>query len=220
MDSDEDALLTEQIAYYRAHAGGYDRPYAEREELRELLAAADDLPIAGDVLELACGTGQWTGALAARARSVTAVDVSDETLGIARARIASPTSSSFRPICSPGGRRAATTPCSSPSGSPTFRRPAYRTSGTPSPPRWHRTAKRSSSPMAPQRPPARKFSSRQPIPAVQRRLDDDSPYRVVKVFHDAGELTEKLAALEWSADVRTVGGSFIVGTAEPPGNPG
>ena len=61
MDRDEDALLTEQIAYYRAHASGYDRPYAEREELRELLAAADDLPIVGDVLELACGTGQWTG---------------------------------------------------------------------------------------------------------------------------------------------------------------
>lgn len=43
MASNEDALLTEQIAYYRAHAGGYDRPYAEREELRELLATADDL---------------------------------------------------------------------------------------------------------------------------------------------------------------------------------
>ncbi|WP_282957273.1 hypothetical protein [Streptomyces hirsutus] len=36
----------------------------------------------------------------------------------------------------------------------------------------------------------------------------------------AGELTDKLAVLGWSADVRTVGGSFIVGTAEPPGNPG
>ncbi|MFD8717462.1 class I SAM-dependent methyltransferase [Streptomyces sp. NPDC059629] len=45
---------------------------------------------AGDVLEPACGTGQWTGSLAARARSVTAVDASPEVLGIAQARAASP----------------------------------------------------------------------------------------------------------------------------------
>ncbi|MFD5383641.1 hypothetical protein ACFW95_11080 [Streptomyces sp. NPDC059474] len=67
---DDDTLLTEQLAYYRAGAAEYDRPYAEREDLRELPAAVDDLPIAGDVLELACGTGQWTSLLATRARSV------------------------------------------------------------------------------------------------------------------------------------------------------
>ncbi|MFJ8467373.1 hypothetical protein [Streptomyces swartbergensis] len=58
--------------------------------------------------------------------------------------------------------------------------------------------------------------AQQPIPAVLRRLDDGQPYRVVKVFHDVGELSGKLATLGWSADVRTVGGSFIMGTAEPP----
>ncbi|MEU1696403.1 hypothetical protein [Streptomyces hirsutus] len=46
------------------------------------------------------------------------------------------------------------------------------------------------------------------------------PRRSANVTTPAGELTDKLAALGWSADVRTVGGSFIVGTAEPPGNPG
>lgn len=90
MDSDVDDLLAEQIAYYRARAGEYDRVYAEREDLRGLLAAADDLPIVGDVLELACGTGQWTQALAGRARSVTAVDSAPEVLSIARERTASP----------------------------------------------------------------------------------------------------------------------------------
>ncbi len=89
MAIDEDALLAEQIAYYRARAPEYDRVYAEREDLRELLTLADALPVAGDVLELACGTGQWTGALEARARSVTAVDASPEVLGIARARVSS-----------------------------------------------------------------------------------------------------------------------------------
>ena len=87
----DDALLTEQMAYYRAGAAQYDRPYAECEALQELLAVVDDLPIAGDVLELACGTGQWTPRLAARAQSVTAVDASAEVLALARARTTSTT---------------------------------------------------------------------------------------------------------------------------------
>lgn len=45
---------------------------------------------AGDVLELACGTGQWTPRLAARARSVTAVDAAAEVLALAHARAESP----------------------------------------------------------------------------------------------------------------------------------
>ncbi len=89
MAADDDALLAEQMAYYRAGAAQYDRPYVEREELRELLSAADGLPVAGDVLELACGTGQWTSVLAARARSVTAVDAAAEVLAVARTRAAS-----------------------------------------------------------------------------------------------------------------------------------
>ncbi|MFJ5215839.1 class I SAM-dependent methyltransferase [Streptomyces sp. NPDC088354] len=87
---DDDALLKEQIAYYRPHASGYDRPCAQREDLRGLLGSVGELPIVEDVLELVCGTGQWTGALAARARSATAVDVAEETPGIARGRVASP----------------------------------------------------------------------------------------------------------------------------------
>ncbi|MEV7086346.1 class I SAM-dependent methyltransferase [Streptomyces sp. NPDC093085] len=85
----DEALLAEQAAYYRAGAAAYDRPYAEQAALQELLTVVDDLPITGDVLELACGTGQWTPRLAARARSVTAVDASAEVLDIARARVAS-----------------------------------------------------------------------------------------------------------------------------------
>lgn len=87
---DDDALLTEQMVYYRAGAAEYDRPYAEYEDLQRLLAVVDELPIAGDVLELACGTGQWTTRLAARAHSVTAVDAAAEVLALARARTASP----------------------------------------------------------------------------------------------------------------------------------
>ena len=53
-----DELLREQAACYRAQAGEYDQAYEVNEELRSLELLADGLPIAGDVLELACGTGQ------------------------------------------------------------------------------------------------------------------------------------------------------------------
>ncbi|MGH3658695.1 MAG: hypothetical protein ACRDUA_18725, partial [Micromonosporaceae bacterium] len=56
----EDELLAEQAAYYRAYARDYDGPYSTVDDLRRLLGTAGDLPVSGDVLELACGTGQWT----------------------------------------------------------------------------------------------------------------------------------------------------------------
>ncbi|AXE81348.1 class I SAM-dependent methyltransferase [Streptomyces atratus] len=89
MGNDGDSLLAEQLAYYRARAAEYDRVYAEREDLRRLSALVDGLPSVGDVLELACGTGRWTRAIAARARSVTALDAAPEMPDIARAHTAS-----------------------------------------------------------------------------------------------------------------------------------
>ncbi|WP_406212114.1 class I SAM-dependent methyltransferase [Streptomyces canus] len=208
MAIDEDALLTEQIAYYRARAPEYGRVYAEREELRELLTVADSLPIAGDVLELACGTGQWTGALAARARSVTAVDASPEVLGIAQARAASPNVRfdqadvfQWQPP-----RRFDTV---------FF---AYWLSHVP-PSRLGDFWNTVDAALAPggkavfiDEGPA--GAAREEVAAEVRRLDDGSQYRIVKVFHDPGELTGELGALGWSADIR-LQGEFIIGTAEP-----
>jgi len=214
---DDDALLTEQLAYYRAGAAAYDRPYAVREDLRELLAAVDGLPIAGDVLELACGTGQWTPRLAARARSVTAVDAAAEVLALARTRTASASPAvrfveadlfTWRPP-----RRYDTVFFAFwLSHVPPARLPAF----------WDTVA----AALAPggkaifiDDGPAAAAEEDvlvdQPVPAVVRRLDDGSRYRVVKVFHDARVLADGLAALGWSVRVRTVGGNFI-GVAEPP----
>ncbi|MEV0174523.1 class I SAM-dependent methyltransferase [Streptomyces sp. NPDC050803] len=208
MAIDEDALLSEQVAYYRARAPEYDRVYAEREDLRELLAVTDDLPITGDVLELACGTGQWTGALAARARSVTAVDASPEVLAIARERTASPDIRfdradlfHWRPP-----RRFDTV---------FF---AFWLSHVP-PARlgdfWDTVA----AALAPHgtvvfvdEGPA--GSIRDEVAAEVRRLEDGSQYRIVKVFHDPAELTAQLATLGWTADIRAQG-EFIIGTAQP-----
>ncbi|HVQ95565.1 MAG TPA: class I SAM-dependent methyltransferase [Mycobacteriales bacterium] len=219
MGSDDDALLAEQVAYYRAGAAQYDRIYAVRAELQGLLALAGDLPIAGDVLELACGTGQWTSVLAARARSVTAVDAAAEVLAIARARTASAGVRfiqadvfSWRPP-----RRYDTVFFAFwLSHVPPARLPDF----------WNTVA----AALAPggkaifiDDGPAvagtEEVLAQQAVPAVLRRLDDGSRYRIVKVFHDARTLTGDLTALGWSVQVRSVGGNFI-GIAEPPAGRG
>jgi demethylmenaquinone methyltransferase/2-methoxy-6-polyprenyl-1,4-benzoquinol methylase len=81
------ALLDEQIAYYRARAAEYDdttsidgdpfAPHADR--IREALRAD---PPRGRVLELAAGTGQWTGLLAELADQLVATDASPEMLAL------------------------------------------------------------------------------------------------------------------------------------------
>jgi cyclopropane fatty-acyl-phospholipid synthase-like methyltransferase len=83
-----DALLGEQVAYYRARAREYDRTaYPEGAAAAARIASlVAGLNIGGDVLELACGTGMWTAALAARGALVTAVDAAPEALRIAAAR--------------------------------------------------------------------------------------------------------------------------------------
>ncbi|WP_432044423.1 class I SAM-dependent methyltransferase [Streptomyces asiaticus] len=216
---DDDALLAEQRAYYRAGAAEYDRPYAEYAALQDLLAVVDDLPIAGDVLELACGTGQWTSRLAARARSVTAVDAATEVLAIARARTASP---SVRFIEAdlfewrPPRRYDTVFFAFWLSHVPPTRLPGF----------WHTVA----AALAPggkaifidDGPAAAAYEevlADQPTPAALRRLDDGSQYRIVKVFHDAQTLTDDLTALGWSVRIRTMAGNFV-GIAEPPASSG
>lgn len=92
---DQPGLLAEQVRYYRARAATYDLDMAwdsDDPELRRLLDPVEDwfadLPIRGQVLELACGTGAWTQRLAARADRVHAIDVAPEMIERARARVA------------------------------------------------------------------------------------------------------------------------------------
>jgi SAM-dependent methyltransferase len=212
---DDEALLAEQMAYYRAGAAEYDRPYAEREELQVLLAAVDDLPIAGDVLELACGTGQWTPLLAARAHSVTAVDAASEVLELARARTAASTVRFIEADMfdwQPPRRYDTVFFAFWLSHVPPARLPGF----------WNTVA----AALAPggraifiDDGPAgaaeEEVLADHPVPAAVRRLDDGSQYRIVKVFHDARKLTDELTALGWSVHIRPVAGSFI-GIAEPP----
>jgi SAM-dependent methyltransferase len=80
---EEDALVREQIEYYRARAPEYDgtssplgdplAPYAKQIEM-----GLDRFRPTGRVLEIASGTGGWTVHLLRHAASITAVDTSPE----------------------------------------------------------------------------------------------------------------------------------------------
>ena len=75
--------------YYAKRAAEYDRTYARPERQADLAALRGRLCklFAGRrVLELACGTGWWTEAIAPCAASVTALDVNEEVLAMARAK--------------------------------------------------------------------------------------------------------------------------------------
>jgi 2-polyprenyl-3-methyl-5-hydroxy-6-metoxy-1,4-benzoquinol methylase len=86
-----DEVLAEQLDYYRRRAAEYDATAygdvaAARARIARLVA---ELRPAGNVLEIACGTGLWTEALARLADSVTAIDAAPEVVEIARGRVTS-----------------------------------------------------------------------------------------------------------------------------------
>lgn len=84
-------MLNEQIAYYRARAQEYDESIGATEDPQGAFAEAMDLlrtmgPFER-VLELACGTGIWTGVLLQIGREITALDAAPEMLEIARQKL-------------------------------------------------------------------------------------------------------------------------------------
>jgi SAM-dependent methyltransferase len=94
-------LLHQQLTYYEARAAEYDDWWERRgrydrgeemnerwrAEIAEVRAAFDQLPLSGDVLELAPGTGYWTELLAKKASRVTALDGSAAMIALNRARL-------------------------------------------------------------------------------------------------------------------------------------
>jgi demethylmenaquinone methyltransferase/2-methoxy-6-polyprenyl-1,4-benzoquinol methylase len=76
-------------AYYAQRAAEYERIYAKPERQPNLRALKDRLRrmFAGkNVLELACGTGYWTDVIAESAAQVTALDLNEEVLAVARTK--------------------------------------------------------------------------------------------------------------------------------------
>ena len=85
-------LIDEQIAYYRARAAEYDvtsqpagDPFAEH--VGAIRAALTALALGGRVLEVAAGTGQWTGLLSATADELVVTDASPEMLALNRRKV-------------------------------------------------------------------------------------------------------------------------------------
>jgi len=81
--------MDELADYYARRAPEYERIYARPERQADLavLRARVAAALAGRrVLEIACGTGWWTQAYAAGAAQVTALDMNEEVLAIARTK--------------------------------------------------------------------------------------------------------------------------------------
>ena len=93
-------IVDEQVAYYRARAPEYDEWFERRgrydrgpewnrlwfAEVETLRREVEALPRCETALEVACGTGNWTGRLCAVAGHVTAVDASPEVIEINRSK--------------------------------------------------------------------------------------------------------------------------------------
>jgi SAM-dependent methyltransferase len=213
-DDELDGLLAEQIAYYRTRAPEYDSTYpldvhADAVARAELLTTLEGLAPFGTVLELACGTGQWTVELARHATTVTAVDAAPEALAICRGRLGAARVDlveadlfTWRPkdrydfvffsgwLSHVPPQRfdafwALVTDCLKPGGR------VFVIDELPSV-------------AALERPVAE-----QPAPAVRREVAGGRAFRAVKVLHDPDELRVRLDALGWKVDVRTVGWRFF-----------
>ena len=220
-------ILDEQLAYYRARAGEYDEwflregRYDRGEEHRrawfgevaEVEAALAAAKPAGDVLELACGTGIWTRKLADTATRVTAVDGSSEVLAINAARLRRPNVSFVE-----ADLFQWTPPATYDfvffgfwlSHVPAERFDAF----------WNMVAKAL-------RPSGTVFfvdslaapqvtSPDQQIESggtVERRLNDGRTYRIVKIFYEPVELSARLSARGWEPAVRGTANFFLYGSA-------
>lgn len=81
--------MTDLVSYYASRAAEYERIYARPErqaDLARLRTRLGDLLAGRRVLEIACGTGWWTEAIAPRTAEVTALDASEEVLALARGK--------------------------------------------------------------------------------------------------------------------------------------
>jgi ubiquinone/menaquinone biosynthesis C-methylase UbiE len=78
-------------SYYALRANEYDAVYQKPERQADLRAIEQWLPLVlqgKHILEIACGTAYWTQFIAPEAASVYAIDSAEETLRIARQRVA------------------------------------------------------------------------------------------------------------------------------------
>lgn len=212
MDEDRatDGLLQEQIAYYRAVATEYETHAIAGWGEEQVVAALEAFAPTGDVLELACGPGSWTELLLRSASSVTAVDASPEMLARTRARVGQGRVQliqadlfSWRPARRydlvffgfwlshvPRERFDAfwslLAECLTTDGRVFFVDDALRT--------------------------PEELIEGEESSTIERRLNDGTAYRAVKVPYTPTELEQRLRALGWQIQVRQTTGHFYWGS--------
>jgi demethylmenaquinone methyltransferase/2-methoxy-6-polyprenyl-1,4-benzoquinol methylase len=205
-----DEVLAEQVDYYRRRAGEYDATAygdlaAARARIARVLA---EMRPAGNVLEIACGTGLWTEALAEWADTVTAIDAAPEAVAIARDRARSArVSFEVADVFSwdPGRRFDVIFFSAWLSHVPASRFGQF----------WQLLG----SLLAPtgrvlfidehveERGKEAYVAGRDEV--VERRLRDGSTFRVIKNFVDPDELELRLRGLGWECTVRRDGGDWV-----------
>jgi SAM-dependent methyltransferase len=207
---DPTSILAEQLAYYRAVANEYEYHRIDVACWDELRAAIDAFRPTGDVLELACGTGIWTQGLVRSATTITAVDAAPEMLarakarnGVASVRFVEADLFSWRP-----DRHYDTvffgfwlshvpedhfesfwslvSECLRPSGDVFFFDDNYRAEA--------------------------ELIEGTSSPIVERRSNDGTPFRIVKVPFRAEDLERRLRAIGWDIVVTPTAGPFYWGT--------
>jgi len=224
----DDGLLAEQRRFYQQRAPGYDEwwqrrgrydhgPDEAREwdvQVAEIAAALAAFNPAGDVLELAGGTGWWTKSLAATSERLTVVDAAPEALALNQRRVArrdvrylvadlftwEPDRRydvvffsfwlSHVPRARFGAFWSLVAACLQPNGRAFFIDNRHDAA-------------------LPRRDPYVRDESGD---VQRRRLDDGSEHRVVKVYYEPAELADRLAGEGWRADV-AASRCFIYGSA-------
>lgn len=219
-------LADSQIAYYRARApeydewhmrsGRYDRgPEHRRQwtfELDGLRAALNELRPFGSVLELACGTGQWTADLAEGASDVTAVDAVSETIEINQrknvdTRVEYQVADIFH--WNPEHRYDLVFFGFWLSHVPSERFESFwemvQNALTPDGQVFFVDS------LQTQRSTALDDTKIDDSGVADRKLNDGSRYKIVKHFYDPGELEGHLYRLGWKGRIRTTGDFFLYG---------
>ena len=230
-------ILDGQIAYYRARASEYDewfmrqgrynhgdahtrQWFTEVEEIQQALALFNPT---GNVLEIASGTGWWTEQLARYADTIVAVDAAMETIEINKQRL-----------------QAAQVPAEKvkyvhtnifewnqdhrADGQFDAAFFSFWLSHVPSDrfDEFWALVRRSLKPngrvfvidsLYNQDSTANDQRLSEPEnPIMQRRLNDGRTFDIVKIFYRLDELTERLHALGWSAELKQTDNHFFYGT--------
>jgi demethylmenaquinone methyltransferase/2-methoxy-6-polyprenyl-1,4-benzoquinol methylase len=209
-------LLAEQIAYYRARACEYDEtaPWSVLQGYAELVAALETFAPRGQVLELACGTGQWTAKLAKYASGVTALDSAPEMLAINHANVSQ---QNVRYV-----QADLFGWCSSERYDVVF----FSAWLSHVPPQrfeefWalvmdclNDTGRVFVIDDLPAVAATEQAVEGVGVPTVDRSLRSGARYRTVKVFYEPDELKEQLGKLGWEVQVRPVGWRCFYATAQ------